>query len=143
MIALGSDHAGLPLKKVIKNFLDERGMEVEDFGTHDSKSCDYPDFAFAVGDAVSSGHADVGVLVCGTGTGMAIAANKVHGVRAAMCSSELQARLAREHNDANVLTLGARLQGDELALAILMAFLDGEYVGDRHARRVQKIDDKI
>ena len=140
MIALGSDHAGLPLKKVIKDFLEEQGDEIKDLGTHDSSSCDYPDFAFAVAEEVSSGRADSGVLVCGTGTGMAIAANKVKGVRAAMCASELQARLAREHNDANVLALGARLQGDDLALAILQAFMQGEFAGDRHARRVQKIN---
>ena len=140
MIALGSDHAGLPLKKIIRGYLDERGVEVEDVGTHDSESCDYPDFAFVVAEAVSSGRADSGVLVCGTGTGMAIAANKVSGARAAMCSSEIQARLAREHNDANILALGARLQGDDLALAILQAFMDGDFAGGRHARRVQKIN---
>ncbi|MFH1809787.1 MAG: ribose 5-phosphate isomerase B [Pseudomonadota bacterium] len=141
MIALGSDHAGLQLKRSVVQHLETRGFEVADLGTHDAQSCDYPDLAKAVGERVARGAADLGVLVCGTGTGMAIAANKVPGVRAAMCCSELQARLARGHNDANVLCLGQRLQGEALAQAIVDAFVDTAFEGERHGRRVRLISD--
>ncbi len=139
MIAIGSDHAGLRLKQAAIQHLEERGFEIQDHGTRDSSSCDYPDYALSVGRAVVAAEAERGLLICGTGTGMAIAANKLAGVRAAMCCSELQARMARSHNDANVLCLGERLQGEGLALAIVDAFFDSEFEGGRHALRVAKI----
>ena len=139
VIALGADHAGWPLKKVVKAWLDERGHQTLDFGTHTADSVDYPDYAGVVADAVSTGVASRGVLVCGTGVGMAIAANKVAGVRAASCGDAFVARMSREHNDTNVLTLGARLTAHEDAIEILRVWLETEFAGDRHARRVAKL----
>lgn len=141
MIAIGSDHAGFQLKQAVAAHLEERGFEVQDVGTHEQRACDYPDIARTLGEQVARGEVEHGVLVCGTGTGMAIAANKIAGVRAAMCSSELQARLARSHNDANVLCLGQRLQGVALALAIVDAFVDESFAGERHGRRVEMISE--
>ncbi len=138
-LALGADHAGFELKEHLKSFLAGRGHEVTDFGTQSAASTDYPDYAARVGHAVESGAASLGLLVCGTGTGMAIAANKLPGIRAAnACSPEL-ARLARGHNDANVLTLGSRFLATEAAEAITLAFLEGQFEGGRHANRVAKI----
>ena len=140
-LAIGSDHAGLVLKREVRRALDERQLAVEDFGTHSEDSVDYPDFAARVAQAVSGGDCALGVLVCGTGIGMSIAANKVRGVRAAVCTTEFEARMARAHNDANVLCLGSRVVGAGLATQIVEAFLDQRFEGGRHERRVQKIRD--
>lgn len=139
LIALGADHAGRPLKDVVKAWLSGRGHEIRDFGTHTADSVDYPDYASLVADAVAAGAAERGILVCGTGIGMAIAANKVPGVRAASCADAYTARMAREHNDTNVLALGARLIGNEDALEIVRVWLETVFAGDRHARRVEKL----
>ena len=138
-IALGADHAGFPLKEDLKAWLIERGHEVVDCGTQSSESVDYPDYAAAVAGAVVTGKADRGVLVCGTGLGMAIAANKLPGIRAAACTDAYTARLSREHNDANVLALGARITAREAAIEILATWLAAEFAGGRHARRVEKL----
>ncbi len=140
-LAIGSDLAGLVLKREVRRALDERQLAVEDFGTHSEDSVDYPDFAALVAQAVSRGDCALGVLVCGTGIGMSIAANKVRGVRAAVCTTEFEARMARAHNDANVLCLGSRVVGAGLATQIVEAFLDQRFEGGRHERRVQKIRD--
>jgi ribose 5-phosphate isomerase B len=138
-IALGADHAGFALKEVVKTWLEGQGREVLDFGTHTADSVDYPDYAGAVTDALLAGSAERGILVCGTGIGMAIAANKVPGVRAASCADAYTARMAREHNDVNVLTLGARILGPEDAIEIVRVWLDTAFAGDRHARRLAKL----
>ncbi len=140
-VVSGSDHAGLLLKAELRKLLDDRGIAVEDVGTDNGDSVDYPDFASVVAKKVARGEATFGVLVCGTGIGMSIVANKHRGVRAALCTSELEARMARAHNDANVLCLGERVVGAGLATAILAVFLDTPFEGGRHARRVQKIAD--
>lgn len=141
-IAVGSDHAGYVLKESLKTVLLERGLEVVDVGTDGTASVDYPDFAFEVGHRVSSGEVGLGLLVCGSGIGMSIAANKVPGVRAAVCGDGFSARLARQHNDANVLCLGARITGPDLLVDILASFLDARFEGGRHARRVGKIAER-
>jgi ribose 5-phosphate isomerase B len=139
MLALGADHAGWLLKEEIKAWLLERQVELLDFGTHSPDPVDYPDYAAQVGEAVAAAKADRGILVCGTGLGMAMTANKVPGVRAAFCPDLFTARMSREHNDANVLTLGGRLTGKELALEIVEMWLRVEFQGGRHARRLGKI----
>ena len=139
VVALGADHAGFPLKEDLKTWLIARGYDVVDLGTQSAESVDYPDFAVGVGGAITAGKADRGVLVCGTGIGMAMAANKVPGVRAAACSDAFTARMSREHNDANVLALGARITSRETAIEILETWLGAEFAGGRHARRVEKI----
>jgi len=138
-VALGADHAGFELKVRLRAVLEERGVEVLDCGVDGPRPADYPDQAAAVAALVGRGEAERGVLVCGTGVGMAIAANKIAGVRAANCHELFVARLARAHNDANVLTLGARVVGAGLAEALVEAFLDTPYEGGRHERRVAKI----
>jgi len=138
-IAIGSDHAGFDLKEYLRAALAEEGYEIDDLGTHDRSSCDYPDFAAAVGRAVAEGRADRGILICGTGIGMAIAANKIPGVRAACCSEPVSARLTRQDNDSNVLTLGGRLIGPLMALEIARVWLTTPFAGGRHQRRVDKI----
>jgi ribose 5-phosphate isomerase B len=140
-IALAADHAGYEEKEKIKKTLDELGVEYEDLGTSSPDSVDYPDYAKKVGDAVASGEVEQGLLVCGSGTGMAIAANKIKGVRAAVAWSPDIARLAREHNDANVLSLPARFMSDDEAKGVLKAWFDASFEGGRHARRVDKIRD--
>jgi len=139
VVALGSDHAGFPLKEDLKTWLIARGYDVVDLGTQSAESVDYPDFAAGVGSAIAAGKADRGVLVCGTGIGMAMAANKVPGVRAAACSDAFSARMSREHNDANILALGARITARDAAIEILEIWLGAEFAGGRHARRVEKI----
>lgn len=139
VIAIGADHAGFPLKEHLKAWLMAQGHRVLDFGTDSAQAVDYPDYAALVAAAVSSGSAVRGVLVCGSGIGMAIAANKVVGVRAASCGDPDAARLSREHNDANVLTLGARVVGREAALAIVEAWLRTDFAGGRHTLRVEKV----
>lgn len=138
-VALGADHAGVRLKDAIKGVLGELGATYQDFGTDGEASVDYPDFAAAVATGVGEGRFDCGILVCGSGVGMAIAANKVAGVRAAPIGDAESARLAREHNDLNVLTLGARVTPDERAGEIVRAFLQTPFAGGRHERRVEKI----
>jgi ribose 5-phosphate isomerase B len=138
-IALGADHAGFLLKELLRRKLEADGHDVSDLGTSSEESCDYPDFAVQVAQRVAGKHADRGILVCSTGIGMAIAANKVAGVRAATVERTEQAKLTREHNDANVLALGARFVSQELAGELVDTFLNTEFAGGRHARRVAKI----
>ncbi len=140
-IALGADHAGFELKEALKGWLIAQGYQVLDYGTHSTDSVDYPDYAAQVALAVADQKVERGVLVCGTGIGMAMTANKVPGVRAALCSDLYTARMSREHNDANVLTLGGRLMGPEMALDILRMWLETDFAGGRHQRRVDKIAD--
>ncbi len=139
MIALGCDHAGVQLKAQIAEYLASRGLAYRDYGTHDEASCDYPDYAQKVGEAVVRGEAERGILICGTGVGVSISANKIAGVRAALCSDTFTARMSRAHNDANVLCLGARVVGPGLAVDVVAARLDAAFEGGRHQRRVDKI----
>ncbi|MEF9971621.1 MAG: ribose 5-phosphate isomerase B [Oscillospiraceae bacterium] len=139
MIALGSDHGGFALKQEIMAYLDEKGLAYKDFGTYTEESCDYPLYGEAVGRAVAGGEFDRGIIICGTGIGISIAANKVHGVRAANCGDCFSAEFTRRHNDANVLALGARVLGAGLALKIVDTFLNTEFEGGRHARRIAQI----
>lgn len=138
-IALGADHAGVTLKHDIKRLLDERGVAYTDFGTDTTDSVDYPDFAAKVAHAVAGGDYDRGILLCGSGVGMAIAANKVAGIRAAAVVDEVSAKLSREHNDANVLALGARVTPSDDARRFVNIFLDTPFGGGRHQRRIDKI----
>lgn len=138
-IALGADHGGLDLKNEIKAYLLENDYTVIDAGTCSRDSCDYPDFAQAVGQMVSTGEADRGILICGSGIGMSIAANKIPGIRAALCHEPLSARLTRRDNDSNVLTMGGRIIGPLMAVTVVAAWLTEPFAGGRHARRVDKI----
>lgn len=138
-IAIGCDHGGIHLKKVLQDHLAARNVEYTDVGTYTDDSCDYPDFAVKVCDEVVSGRADRGILVCGTGIGMSMAANKVDGIRAVLCGDVFSAKMSREHNDANVLCLGERVTGPGLAEMMLDVWLDTEFAGGRHERRVHKI----
>ncbi|MBZ5727337.1 MAG: ribose 5-phosphate isomerase B [Acidobacteriia bacterium] len=138
-IALAADHAGFALKEKLRASLAGDGYEIADFGTDSTESCDYPDFAARAAGAVAEGRADRAILVCSTGIGMAMAANKVAGVRAAPAQSDDEVRFTREHNDANVLTLGAKYLDENRALHLIRIFLDTEFAGGRHARRVAKI----
>ncbi len=140
-IALAADHAGFQEKEKLKPTLDELGVEYDDLGTNSSESVDYPDFARTVAEAVAKGEYDQGLLVCGSGTGMAIAANKVHGIRAAVAWNEDIARLAREHNDANVLSLPARFTSHDEATKIVKAWFDADFEGGRHEPRIAKISE--
>src|SRR5690242_16112745 len=140
-ITLGSDHAGLQLRAEAARTASQLGFEVDDVGPSGGESVDYPDYARLVAQAVAAGRSRFGVLVCGTGIGMSIAANKVKGVRAAVCTTELEARMARAHNDANVLCIGERIVGLGLGAAIVKAFLEASFEGGRHERRVKKIAD--
>lgn len=139
MIALGCDHGGFSLMQEIKAHLDELGLEYRDFGTYTSESCDYPVYAEAAARAVASGECDRGILVCGTGIGVSIAANKIKGIRAAHCSDCYSAEMTRRHNDANMLALGARVLGGGLALRIVDTFLTTGFDGGRHQRRIDLI----
>ena len=138
-IAFGADHAGFNLKKDLIEWVKEMEHQVLDFGTYSDESVDYPDYAFPAAEAVAAGIADYGIIVCGSGIGVSITANKVQGIRAANCFSAEMADTARQHNNANVLTLGARLVSLELAKEIVTAFLEGEFQGGRHMIRVEKI----
>lgn len=138
-LAIGSDHAGFPLKENLKDWLEKTGHEVVDFGASSQDSVDYPDYARKVARAVSSQEAELGILICGTGIGMSMAANKVKGVRAARCQDCYSARMARNHNNANILTLGDRVVGTGLAREIVSVFLEEDFAGERHQRRVDKI----
>jgi ribose 5-phosphate isomerase B len=139
-IAIGADHGGYELKEQIAEFLSRQGYAFEDLGTHTLDSVDYPDFAVKVAEAVASGAFERGILVCGTGIGMSLTANKVPGIRAALCTDGFMARMARQHNDAQILCLGGRVLGVGSALEIVEIFLTAEAHGGRHARRVQKIN---
>ncbi len=138
-IVLAGDHAGFVLKESLRRDLEERGEKVFDLGVFDEESADYPDLALSASQAVRSGEFDRAILVCGTGIGVSITANKVQGIRAALCGDCFSARCAREHNDANVLALGARVVGPGLALEIVRAFLETPFAGGRHQRRIEKI----
>ena len=140
-IAIGSDHAGFYLKEDIKKYLEEKGIEVIDRGTNSDNRVDYPDFGHAVGHEVIDKDLDFGIAICGSGIGISIAANKVKGIRAALCSEPYSAKLARRHNDANVLAMGARLIGLDMAKEIVDAFLNEEFEGGRHINRVSKIEE--
>lgn len=140
MIAIASDHGGFDLKTEIINYLNSKGLEYKDLGTCDGKtSVDYPDYGRTVAEAVSSGEFEKGIVICGTGIGISIAANKVHGIRAALCTDSYMARMSREHNDANILALGGRVIGLGLALDIVETWLNTEFLGGRHKVRVDKI----
>ena len=136
MIAIGCDHGGFNLKQEVMKHLTEKGLEYKDYGTYNTDSCDYPIYAEAVANAVVSGECDRGILICGTGIGISIAANKVNGARCALCSDCFSAEMSRAHNNANLLALGGRTIGPELAKRIVDSFLDAEFEGGRHARRV-------
>jgi len=138
-IAVGSDHAGFHLKEEIRAHLERRGIEYTDFGAFSDQATDYPDLAAAVGAEVAGGRFDRGILVCGTGIGMSIAANKIPGIRAALAGDAETARLGREHNDANILALGGRVMPTDRALAAVDAFLSASFSGGRHQQRVDKI----
>ncbi|SPF55996.1 ribose-5-phosphate isomerase B [Candidatus Desulfosporosinus infrequens] len=140
-VVLGSDHGGYKLKEAIRSHLEAQGLEVHDLGTHSTDAVDYPAYGFAVGTAIIKGEADLGIAICGTGQGISMAANKIRGIRAALCTETFSARMAREHNNANVLTLGGRVTGVGLALDIVDIFLKTEFAGGRHARRVNLISD--
>lgn len=141
MIALGSDHGGYALKQEIMKHLTERGMEYQDFGCYSEESCDYPVYGKKVAQAVADGACERGIIICGTGIGISISANKVPGIRAALCHDCFSAQATREHNDANVLAMGARVIGPGLALRIVDTFLDTPFSGDeRHVRRISMIE---
>jgi len=138
-IAIGSDHGGFNLKEEIKKMLTQDNVEFRDFGTHSAQSIDYPEIASEIGQAVVSGEYTRGIIICGTGIGVCIAANKIKGIRAALCHDEFSAVMSREHNDANILTMGERVIGAGLACMIVSAWLKTDFAGGRHARRVDKI----
>lgn len=135
-LAIGNDHAAYEMKLEIKKYLEEKGHQMVDFGTHSTQSCNYPEFGEAVGRAVAEKEVDGGVLICGTGIGISISANKVKGVRAAVCSEPVSAALTKKHNNANIIAFGARIVGIEMAKAIVDAWLDAEYEGGRHQARI-------
>lgn len=139
MIVIGSDHGGLNLKTALNIYLAGRGVEVTDAGTNSDDSVDYPDFGQKVAEIVISGQADLGILICGTGIGMSIAANKVPGIRAALVTDAFMARMAREHNNANILVLGGRVLDDQKACDLVGAWLDSTFQGGRHQMRLDKI----
>lgn len=141
MIAIGSDHGGYKLKAEIIKFLSEKGYETKDFGTCDSTSVDYPEYGQAVAEAVKSGEYEKGIIICGTGLGISMSANKVPGIRAALCTDSFMAKMSREHNDANVLALGERVIGVGLALDIVETWLKSEFQAGRHKIRVEKISE--
>ncbi len=138
-IAIGNDHAAVEMKREIQKYLEELGHEVINYGTDECKSCDYPLYGEKVARAVAGEEADCGVLICGTGVGISIAANKVRGIRAAVCSDTATARLVKAHNNANIIAFGSRIVGTELARDIVKAYLDAEYEGGRHENRIRMI----
>ncbi len=140
-IALACDHGGFRLKEVIKKYLESKGIEFIDYGTFNEDSVDYPDFALKAAKGIVNGEADRGIFICGTGIGISIAANKVPGIRAALCYNLFAAEMSRRHNDANVLALGGRVIGDELAKAIVDTWLKTPFEGGRHERRIKKIEE--
>ena len=138
-LVIGCDHAAPELKAIVRDHLIARGFDVTDVGTHTTDSCNYPDYAHALCEKIQSGECELGILICGTGIGMSMAANKHKGIRAACCSDTFSARLTREHNDANVLCFGARVVGMGLALDLVNAFVDAEFEGGKHQKRVDLI----
>jgi ribose 5-phosphate isomerase B len=138
-IAIGCDHGGFKLKEEIRKMFEEKGYDFKDLGTFSEESVDYPDIALALARAVRDGQFDRGILICGTGIGIGIAANKVNGIRAALCHDTFSARASREHNDANILALGGRVLGTGLALEIVRVWLEAEFAGGRHQGRLDKI----
>ena len=144
MIALGCDHGGYELMQEVKKYLDEHGLGYKDYGTYSTESCDYPVYSKRVARAIQSGECSRGVLICGTGLGITIAANRFEGIRAAVCTNEFMARMDREHNDANILGLGGRVIGVGTALSVLEAFLTTPFSeGDRHKRRIALIEEDL
>ncbi|MBQ7954050.1 MAG: ribose 5-phosphate isomerase B [Clostridia bacterium] len=139
MIGIGTDHGGVELKTHIKNLLESKGIEVKDFGIHNTDSVDYPDIAIPVCESVVSGECECAILVCGTGIGMSIAANKIKGIRAAHVTDSFSARMTKMHNNANVICLGGRITGPEIASDIVEAYLNAKFEGGRHANRVDKV----
>ncbi len=140
-IAIGNDHAAVELKEQILAYVQELGHDADNYGTDTLESCDYPEYGEKVARAVAEGRADCGILICGTGVGISIAANKVKGIRAAVCSDTATARLTKEHNNANIIAFGARIVGAELAKEIVKAYLDAEFLGGRHEKRLALIDE--
>lgn len=140
-IAIGNDHAAVALKNEIMEFVQSLGHEVVNFGTDTNESCHYPEYGEKVANAVAAGEFDCGILICGTGVGISIAANKVNGIRAAVCSEPTTARLVKEHNNANIIAFGERIVGVELAKDIVKAYLSAEFLGGRHGIRVDMISD--
>ncbi len=138
-IAVACDHAGLQLKNVLIEEMQKEGYEVKDFGTYTEESCDYPDYVIPTAKAVANGGFDRGVVVCGTGLGVSMTANKVHGIRCAVCHDTFSAKATRQHNDANMLAMGQRVVGTGVALEVLKAFLETDYEGGRHQRRIDKM----
>ena len=142
MIGIGSDHGGYALKQEVIAYLKENNLEFKDFGCYDEKSCDYPEYAHAVAHAVADGECEKGILICGTGIGISMAANKVKGIRCALCHDVFSAKATREHNDANILAMGGRVVGPGLATMIVDVFLNTEFSNDeRHIRRINKIEE--
>ena len=141
MYAIGNDHTGVELKKIIKKFLEEKGEVVKDFGTESTEASKYPEIAEAVANAVAGGECERGVLICGTGVGISIAANKVNGIRAVCCSEPFSAKLSKQHNDSNIICFGARVVGSELAKMIVGEWYDAEFQGGRHQTRIDMIAD--
>jgi len=139
IVAIGSDHGGFKLKEEIKKMLTEEKVEFRDYGTHSAESIDYPEVSQKIGQAVVSGECSRGIIICGTGIGVSIAANKIKGIRAALCHDVFSAQMSREHNDANILTMGERVIGPGLACMIVATWLKTEFAGGRHGRRVDKI----
>ena len=139
MIGIGSDHGGFALKEAIKKHLEERGLEYKDFGTYSNASCDYPVYGRAVAKAVAAGECELGILICGTGIGIGIAAGKVKGIRVCTCSDVYSAKLSKQHNNSNILTMGARVVGSELAKMIAYEWLTAEFQGGRHQNRIDMI----
>ena len=142
MLALGCDHGGYPLMKEVIDYLEKNGIEYKNFGTYSDASVDYPEYGKAVANAVAAGDCEQGILICGTGSGISITANKVKGIRCALCGDVFSAKATREHNDANILAMGARVTGPGLALEIVKAFLETPFSNDeRHIRRINQIED--
>ena len=142
MLALGCDHGGYPLMKEVIDYLEKNGIEYKNFGTYSDASVDFPEYGKAVANAVAAGECEQGILICGTGIGISITANKVKGIRCALCGDVFSAKATREHNDANILAMGARVTGPGLALEIVKAFLETPFSNDeRHIRRINQIED--
>lgn len=139
MIALASDHVGLALKKVVMELLDEKGLAYRDFGAYTAERCDYPVYGAAAAQAVASGECDRGIVICGTGVGISLAANKIHGIRCVVCSEPYSAKLSRQHNNTNMLAMGSRVVGDDLARMIAAIWLETPFEGGRHQRRVEQL----
>lgn len=140
-IGIGSDHGGFALKEELKTFMEEKGIEVVDFGTYNTESVDYPDYGEAVAKAVVKGEVERGIVICGTGIGISLSANKVKGIRCALCGDVYSAKMSRAHNNANMIALGGRVVGVDLAKEILSAYLNSEFESGRHQRRVEKISE--